>query len=340
MDIQGLLDDDEWDHFFEENDNTKFDMTGFTMEGIRNLQEQNKQFEMEKLEKKGNMLIVNPNKNEKTNFKLKGRPSSKVALLPTEDQKYRNFLTYTKPQLDNFDIENPNKDLMNLIKKEFGDDIKDEYDKENIIKSFEYNNPIVKQQILNNEKYVEDMKSNNKLLQLQQIKSNLNSIYKNNMIENLQKYASTKGTSDKAAYIGDLISGLKKKKLEKFKTKLENMNENEMKATSLLKSAAQRNIYSNKLKETYDVVEKKIKPIQAIIKRKVVEIEQSKNKNKPSSRDVSVSTIRFPQGRPSFKTEEQRKYYELSKKVTDVEVPIKQKRSSSLSRLSSDTFGD
>ena len=70
-------------------------------------------------EKKENVVVINNGINEKENNKVKKprvpRKKAPAGAIPTEKQKYYQYLTYTAPKLYDADIYNTENDLVSAI---------------------------------------------------------------------------------------------------------------------------------------------------------------------------------------------------------------------------------
>ena len=96
---------------------------------------------------KKNIVIINNDKKKKK-LLLKKRPKSRINLEPTLEQKWRQYQTYTVPQLAKYDVEKPDNDLVKAIKKAFGEDNKETLNN-TVNTTFTYENDIVKNKIRN-----------------------------------------------------------------------------------------------------------------------------------------------------------------------------------------------
>ena len=80
-------------------------------------------------EKKENIVVINNGINEKEKNKVKKprvpRKKAPAGAIPTEKQKYYQYLTYTAPKLYDADIYNTENDLVSAIRDAFGGDNKE-----------------------------------------------------------------------------------------------------------------------------------------------------------------------------------------------------------------------
>ena len=80
-------------------------------------------------EKKENIVVINNGINEKGKNKVKKprvpRKKAPAGAIPTEKQKYYQYLTYTAPKLYDADIYNTENDLVSALRDAFGGDNKE-----------------------------------------------------------------------------------------------------------------------------------------------------------------------------------------------------------------------
>lgn len=113
-----------------------------------------------------------------------------INLRPTEEQKYRQYLTYIKPQLDNMNIENPNKNIINAIKEAYSVDNSKE-DLTNIqLPSYKYRNDAVLNDVEKYEKNNDNNLRNDEILQYIANKQIKNKAERKNKITNALKAGS------------------------------------------------------------------------------------------------------------------------------------------------------
>lgn len=110
--------------------------------------------------------VVNNNPNiEKTKRYRKPRiPKSSINLTPTVEQKMRLFDKYTKPILNEYDIEDPNQKLVENLKNAFNTDVELE---PSSLPSFGYSNEIINKAVENNQKQMIEKIRNDKKIERQ-----------------------------------------------------------------------------------------------------------------------------------------------------------------------------
>ena len=91
-------------------------------------------------------------------------PKSSINLKPTVEQKMRLFDKYTKPILNEYDIEDPNQKLVENLKNAFKNDVEDDTEP---LPSFGYSNEIINKAVENNQKQMIEKIRNDKKIERQ-----------------------------------------------------------------------------------------------------------------------------------------------------------------------------
>jgi hypothetical protein len=138
------------------------------------------------------VIVINSNskkeKKEKPNLKeLKNKVPRKLRkskFEPTEEQKLRMFRNYVVPKLEEFNVENPNNDLVKSIKEAFGKDNKEKLNEP--LPTFSYNNEAVRQKMANDLFDTETKLADNRELVQEQLKNSastkLQSVFKGHKV--------------------------------------------------------------------------------------------------------------------------------------------------------------